>query len=290
MRGLTLVLVSVPLGLAAAGQTPADVEGVLAQVGERLAAYYKVAQNVMCIEKYTVQPIDWNLSPLGFARVTESELRVEQEAADGDGSSEAKFVRLIRKTNGRVPREKDKKDRFGCTDPNPLTPEPLAFLLPSHRSDYTFTVAGRGKGKDANLLMIDYRSAARGPKAELVESGKGIEDCYEGKGTIPTKGRVWVHAESFDVVRIEEHLSGPIDFLISDTLRRKRNLSNQMVMERADTTIRFKKFAFEDPAEVMLLPESIDELHVWHGGMQSTRRRQTFTDYRRFLTGARLVR
>ena len=115
MRGLTLVLVSVPLGLAAAGQTPADVEGVLAQVGGRLVAYYKVAQNVMCIEKYTVQPIDWNLSPLGFARVTESELRVEQEAADGDGSSEAKFVRLIRKTNGRVPREKDKKDRFGCT-------------------------------------------------------------------------------------------------------------------------------------------------------------------------------
>jgi hypothetical protein len=61
-------------------------------------------------------------------------------------------------------------------------------------------------------------------------------------------------------------------------------------MERADTTIRFKKVAFDDPAEVMLLPESIEELHVWHGGMQSTRRRQQFTDYRRFLTGARLVK
>jgi hypothetical protein len=275
---------------AAAAQTPAEVDGLLARIGERLAVYYKVAQNVMCIEKYTVQPIDWTLSPQGFARITESELRVEPDAEDGDGSAEAKFVRVIRKTNGRVPREKDKKDPYGCTDPNPLTPEPLAFLLPAHRSDYAFSLAGRGKGKEAELLLIDYRSIGSGPKAELVESGKGLENCYEGKGTIPTKGRVWVHAETFDVVRIEEHLTGPVDFRISDSLRRKRNLDNQMVMERADTTIHFRRVAFDDPAEVMLLPESIEELHVWHGGMQSTRRRQQFTDYRRFLTGARLVK
>jgi len=289
-RGLrSLIVVAAAIASGAAAQTPADVEALLARVGDRLAAYYKVAQNVMCIEKYTVQPIDWNMSPLGFARVTESELRVEAEAEDGDGGGEARFIRVIRKTNGRPAREKDKKDPFGCTDPNPLTPEPLAFLLPAHRREYAFAFAGRGKGKDADLLLIDYKSVPGGPKAELVESAKGIEDCYEGKGTIPTRGRVWVHAESFDVVRIEEHLTGPVDFRISDSLRRKRNLSNQMVMERADTTIRFRKVAFQEPTEVMLLPESIDELHVWHGGLQSTRRRQQFTDYRRFLTGARLV-
>jgi len=292
MRGaVCLTIAAAAIVSASAGaQSPAEIDSLLARVGERLAAYYKVAQNVMCTEKYTVQPIDWNLSPQGFARITESELRVEPDAEDGDGSAEAKFVRVIRKTNGRAPREKDKKDPFGCTDPNPLTPEPLAFLLPAHRSDYSFSFVGRGKGKEAELLLIDYKSIVAGPKAELVESGKGLDNCYEGKGTIPTKGRVWVHAETFDVVRIEEHLTGPVDFRISDTLRRKRNIDTQMVMERADTTIRFRKIAFQDPAEVMLLPESIEELHVWHGGMQSTRRRQQFTDYRRFLTGARLVK
>ena len=47
---------------------------------------------------------------------------------------------------------------------------------------------------------------------------------------------------------------------------------------------------FRDPDEEMLLPESIDDLKVYRGGLQSTRRSQTFSDYRRFLTGARLVK
>ena len=100
-----------------------------------------------------------------LARVTESELRIETDPGDGDGDSggEAKVVRVIRKINGRATREreKDKKDRAGCTDPNPLSPEPLAFLLPAHRSEYAFTLAGRGKGKDRDLLLLDYKSVAR---------------------------------------------------------------------------------------------------------------------------------
>ena len=217
-------------------------------------------------------------------------MRVETDVEDGDGGGEAKVLRLIRKTNGRPPREKDKKDPFGCTDPNPLSPEPLAFLLPAHRSEYTFTLGGRGKGKDADTLVIDFKSVVGGPKPELIDSAKGLEGCYEGKGTIPTKGRVWVNADSFDVVRIEEHLTGPVDFRVAETLQRRRAFGDQVIIERADTTIRFKRVAFHDPEEVLLLPESIDELHVWRGGLQSSRRRQAFSEYRRFLTGARLVK
>jgi hypothetical protein len=40
----------------------------------------------------------------------------------------------------------------------------------------------------------------------------------------------------------------------------------------------------------MILPESIDTLIVVRGGLESMRSRQTFTDYRRFLTGGRLVK
>ena len=71
---------------------------------------------------------------------------------------------------------------------------------------------------------------------------------------------------------------------------RRRNIDAQMVIERMDRTIRFKKIAFNDPDEVMLLPESIDQLSLWRGGMQSTRRSHIFSDYRRFVTGARLVK
>jgi len=293
---LRLTILAFSFGAAAAlAQAPADVETGLARVGERVGEYYRRAQNVMCLEKFTVQPIGASSFGVdGLARVTESELRIETDPGDGDGDSggEAKVVSVIRKINGRVPREreKDKKDRAGCTDPNPLSPEPLAFLLPAHRSEYRFTLAGRGKGKDRDLLLLDYKSVAVRQTAELIEAENGRDDCYESKGDIPSRGRVWIDADSFDVMRVEEHLVGPVDFRVSERLRRRRNIDAQMVIERMDRTIRFKKIAFNDPDEVMLLPESIDQLSLWRGGMQSTRRSHTFTDYRRFVTGARLVK
>lgn len=289
-----LTVLACSFGAAAAfAQAPADVEAVLARVGERVGEYYRRAQNVMCIERFTVQPIGASSFGLdGLARVTESELRIETDPDEGDGGGEARVVRVIRKINGRVPPERDKykKDRSGCTDPNPLSPEPLAFLLPAHRAQYTFTLAGRGKGKDRDLLLLDYKSVAMRQTAELIEAENGKDDCYESKGDIPSRGRVWIDANSFDVMRVEEHLVGPVDFRVSERLRRRRNIDAQMVIERMDRTIRFKKIAFNDPDEVMLLPASIDQLSLWRGGMQSTRRSHIFSDYQRFVTGARLVK
>lgn len=287
---LTVLAASIGTATVVA-QTSDDLDTVLAHVGERIAEYYKRAQSVMCIEKFTVQPIGWTFGPEGLARTTESELRIEIDADDGDGS-EAKVLRLIRKINGRAPREKDKekKDRSGCTDPNPLSPEPLAFLLPAHRSEYAFKLAGRGKGKDADALFLEFKTVRGGPRPELVEASNGRDDCYESKGTIPTQGRVSVDANSFDVLRIEEHLVGPVDLRVSNTLRRRRHMLDDMTIERLDVTMRFKRVVFRDPEDVLLLPESIDDLRVFRGGLQSTRRSQIFSEYRRFVTDARLVK
>ena len=291
MRHLRLTLLALSFGtIGALAQAPADVEAVLARVGERVGEYYRRAQNVMCIEKFVVQPIGSSYGPDGMARTTESELRIETGTDDGEGDVDAKVVRVIRKVNGRLPREKDKRDRAGCTDPNPLSPEPLAFLLPAHRSEYAFTLIGRGKGKDRDLLLVDFKSVATRQAAELIEAENGRDDCYESKGDIPSLGRVWVDANSFDVMRVEEHLIAPVDFHVAGALQRRRNIPERMVIERMDRTIKFRKVAFNDPDEVMLLPESIDQLNLWRGGMQSTRRSHNFSDYRRFVTGARLVK
>src|SRR4051812_31939031 len=115
---VTSVAVVFALGVAAAAQTPADVQSVLRSVGERLDQYYKRAQNVVFTEKKVMQPVTSDYSPLGFARTTEYELRVEADETQGDGSAEAKILRQLLRVNGRPPREKDKKDRNGCTDEN----------------------------------------------------------------------------------------------------------------------------------------------------------------------------
>jgi hypothetical protein len=296
-HSVRLTLAAIAIGtIGAAAEAPDDVETVLARIGERIGDYYQRAQNVMCIEKYTVQPLGaTSFGVDGLARTTESELRIETDAedADGDGSSrETKVLRVIRKINGRAPREsdKDKRNTAGCTDPNPLSAEPLEFLLPSHRGEYVFTLVGRGKGRDRDRLLIDFKSVPTRVKPELIEAENGKEDCYGSKGDIPSRGRVWVDAESFDVMRVDEHVVGPVDIRVPEPLRRKRNLNDYMVIERLDRTMRFKKIAFNDPDEVMLLPEAIDETMLWRGGMQSTRRSHTFSDYRRFVTGARLVK
>jgi len=294
-RPFRLIAVAASLGaVSLAAQSSSELDLVLRGVADRISDYYKRAQNVMCIEKIVMQPIGVSFGPEGLSRTTESELRVETVAddGDGDGAGEAKVVRVIRKINGRPPKvsEKAKKDPSGCTDPNPLSPEPLTFLLPAHREEYAFALAGRGKGKDAGTLIIEFKTIPRGPKPEIFEAENGLEGCYESRGIIPTTGRVWVDAATFDVQRIEERLTGPVDLRVSDRLRRKRNLNDLMVMDRMDVTIRYKKVVFHDPDEVMLLPETIDDLRMWRGGLQSARRRQVYTEYRRFVTDARLVK
>jgi len=275
----------------ASAQTPTSpaVEDLLTRVGQRIAAFYHRAQNVICIEKSTVQSIGLNYSPEGFARTVESELRVEAE--DSDAAGEVKFVREVRKVNGRQPRERDKKDRESCTDPNPLSTEPLAFLLPAHRSEYRFVSAGVGKDRDRDALIIDFTSVGRKNKAELVEDPKGRDGCFNwSEDGVALKGRIWVDASTYDVVRVEQRLLGPVDLKVSEKLQRRYNFGTWLVVERLDVTIRYKTIAFKDPAEAMLLPESINMLVVNRGGLQSTRRNQTFSDYKRFVTGGRLVK
>jgi hypothetical protein len=293
LKGLGLLVAPVALcayAVGAAAQTPPDVDALLARVAERIVDYYRHAQRVVCTERSTVQPIAWNYTPQGFARTVESELHVESEAGDGDDLPEATVIRQTRKVNGRPPRERDNKDRAGCTDPNPLSPEPLAFLLPAHRREYQFKAAGSGTERNRAALLVDFASVNRDSRPELVEDERGHDDCFDWKGPVATKGRIWVDATTHDVLRVDRRNGGPIDVRVPWRIERRYGLSTWVVVEREDVTIRYRTIAFSEPDERMLLPESIESLIVVRGGLESTRRTQTFSDYRRFLTAGRVVK
>src|SRR5437899_11314554 len=83
-----------------------DVEAVIAHVGDRVAAYYHRAQQLICLERSTVVPIASNWSLAGFARTVESELRVELPAADGEALPDPRVTRPSRRTDGRAPRRR----------------------------------------------------------------------------------------------------------------------------------------------------------------------------------------
>ena len=266
-----------------------DVGALLTQVGERVAAYYQHAQRLICVERSTVIPIGTNWSVDGFARTVESELRLEVDAVTGGLPSEPRVTRQVRRINGREPRERDRVDRSGCTDPTPLSPEPLAFLLPGRRDEYRFTAVREGRERDRDALIIDFASPRRSGQPVLVEDEHGHDDCFDWKGPIAITGRVWVDAATYDVLRVERHIAGPTDVRVPYKLQLRYGFTDSWVtIDRDDETIRYKEVAFTDPAEVMLLPESIESVTVLRSSLQSVRRSQVFSDYRRFLTAGRI--
>jgi hypothetical protein len=289
-----LVLASAVAGsvcaMPAASQASSDVAAVIARVGQRVAAYYERARQIVCIERSTVIPIDHDWGTEGFARTVESELRVETDAM-GDGNSlQPRVTRLVRSVNGRPPRERDKKDRSGCTDPTPVSPEPLAFLLPGEREAYKFTNLRETREQDRAALTIDFESAARFSHPELIEDEYGHDDCFDWKGSPPIDGRIWVDAVSYDVLRLDRHVSGPTDVRVPLPLQRKYGFPLWLTLERDDLTLHYTDVTFTDPDERLLLPSSVESLTIFRTGLQSMRRTQTFSDYRRFLAETKIIK
>jgi hypothetical protein len=263
------------------------IDVLLTRVADRIEEFYRRAQHVICIEISRMQPIGSNYAPQGFIRTVESQLRVEADG--GDAAADATFMRDIQRVNGRAPRDEDKRNREGCTDPNPLSTEPLAFLLPAHRSEYRFVSAGLGKERNRPAFLIDFASVERTSDLELIEDKEGHDDCFDWMGPLAERGRIWVDADTYDVLRVERSVSGPIDVRVPPRIQRRQGLGMRVVLMRNDTTTRYRTVAFTNPDEVLLLPESIDSTILVTGGLQSMRRSQVYSDYRRFITGSRVV-
>jgi len=278
------VALVVSTGLARAVAAPDLPDAaLLARIGERVAAYYQRAERLICIERSSVVPIASGGIVPDFARTVESEVRIEI-----DDELVPRVTRQVQRINGREPRERDKTDRSGCTDPTPLSPELLAFLLPHQRDNYRFTSLRDGRERDRAALVIDFASARRTSRPELIEDEYGHDDCFDWTGPMAVAGRLWVDAETHDVLRLDRRIGGPTDVRVPPRLQSKYHFPNWLTIDRDDMTLRFKPVKFSDPEETMLLPESIESLTIVRTRLQSTRRTQVFSNYRRFLTSGRI--
>jgi hypothetical protein len=277
------------VSLRAARPAPVDLDTLLVRVGQRVVEYYRRARHVVCLERSTVQPILSNWSPDGLARTVESEWRVDVGAVDGDALPEAHVLREIRHINGRVPRDHDKKNRVGCTDPNPVSPEPLAFLLPARRETYRFISVQESREMNRAALVIDFTTTVHASRPELIEDDRGHDDCFDWRGPIATRGRVWVDAETYDVLRVDRRFAGPTDVRVPSRLQTRYLLPAWITIDREDVTMRFTPVRFTDPDEILVLPGSIVTMTIARNGLQSVRRTETFSDYRRFVTAGRVI-
>jgi hypothetical protein len=276
----TLLLAAAPL---ARQREPIDVGATIARVGARVIEWYGRAQSIVSIEDMLIQPLKYDMSADAFPRRLGYELRVAWDPDESEPGTfpEPKVLRQILTVNGRPPKDGEEPQ---CLDAKPVSPEPLMMLLPQEREKFIFTFAGHGRVDDNPVLMFDYKRAVRSRKPDVTWT----KEC--ASLNVPdTRGRIWVDASTYDVLRLDEHLIGLVDFTVPREHQRNWGAAS-MVLERADSSIRYRRVEFQDPRETLMLPAQVDTVTVFRGaGIQRTRISQRFSGYRRFVADVRML-
>jgi len=267
--------------------TGPEVLATLDHATARVQDFFLRAQSFVCTERVHVQPLSYGLTGDGFGRTVESELRVSWNPDEGGGAAEALAMRQVVKVNGHTPR---KNDRNNCTTPERHDTEPqvLSMLLPGERDEYAWTLGGTTTIDGRAALLLDFREKEKLSLEVTVQDND--EDCltYTLKGGI--RGRLWLDAESHDVLRLDQRLTGQANAPMPEKLRRRPGASPTMTVERFDTSYRFRRMRFDDPEETLVLPVSSTSLRVTQGaGTPRMRVTTEYRNYRRFLTGGRLL-
>ena len=265
----------------ARGQSIA-ADQTIVRVGDYVEQYYSRVQSIIADEAVTVQRLNRDRSMDGFARRLVYELRLEWDPTVEGDKSPANVTRQLISVNGRPPRKGDKPE---CMDPRGVSPEPLAFLLPSRQHKYAFTAAGIGRVEGREALMVDYKPLDQGkPVVEWTD------ECVSVDAPGRFRGRLWTDRESGAVIRLDEQLVGMVDLPIP---RKHQRFSSSLylTLERAEMSIRYRPVTFSDPDETLMLPAEIVSSSMWqYGGSPGNRITQSFSNYRRFVTGGRIVR
>ena len=267
------------VGVATQGPRPLTL---LDRIGSYVEQYYARAQSVLAVETVTLQPLARDFGFDGFARRLVYELRLEWDPAVTGGQEPARVVRELVTVNGRPPRNGDEPR---CIDPRGVSPEPLAFLLPDRRGQFIFH-PGRTDDLDGRAAAVyEFRSVrAEPPRVEWRDECASID--LPGR----SRGRIWADPDSAAILRLDESLTGMVDIPVPIDQQRKGGAA-YMTVERADTSIRYRSVTFTDPDETFLLPALVESLVVVrNSGSPRLRITQSYTNYRRFVTGGRVVR
>jgi hypothetical protein len=265
-----------------------DLAATLQRAGERVEYYFARAQSIVCFETVSLQPLSLGLSGDGPARTVQSELRLSWDpAAETRTPLEAKTLRQVLKVNGHPPR---KNDYNNCTAPEQHESEtqPLSMLLPNQRVEYDFSIVGPARQDGRAALVVAYKMKAK-PTVEvaLVENN---ENCISFSIEGGMRGRIWIDAETYDVLRLDQGLGGLVDIKLPWKVARRSPDNGTWTMERMDSTIRFKPIRFSDPDETLILPVSASSLRITRrSGNPRLRTTTEYTQYRRFLTAGRVV-
>ena len=266
---VVLALLLAPGAAGASAVQSTELTSILAGLANRTQQYYDRFISIICAETVRLQELKFNMAPLGRPRVTVYELSVSRNPRSKD-DNDFRVERVLQIVNGRPAR---KYELPACTDPRTGTPDPLAFLLAKNQGGYRFALAEAGNDGLPGTRVLSY---VESPPEHVQVRWNG--NCFEAEGG-GHEGRVWFDPVTFDVLQVEIRLSKP--FLVPMPPG-QLSLIPAVRVERSESTLRFARVQFSNPDESVLLPESIETLHVLRG-VPSLRMTQTLSNFRRFL-------
>jgi len=284
---LTLWAATGAIGQAQPGRGGPDLEDTLARAGARVEEYFTRAQSLVCTETVRVQQLNSSLSGDGLGRTMESELRLSWDpAVAGEDPPEAQLHRRVTKINGRRRREKD-KSRCTSAERHDTETQPLSMLLAGQRDKYTFKLAKPGRLDNRAAITVEFKELREA--VGDISVAEDDENCLSYRVEGGAQGRIWIDAESFDVLRLDQRL-GYVELKMPEELLRRPGVRPGSMVERFDITTRFKRVDFSDPDEQLVLPSSSTQLFITRGGPTARMRTSiTYSGYKRFLTGGRIV-
>lgn len=292
-----LLLASLLGAAAVSGQEPRGDEARLARVLERLGASAGRYRDGLFSITYTETIREERLKRDLRARegkakeyVFENVVLREPSKVDKERSY-ARGVRRLRSEDGKPatpgkPYVQRRNKCGGAESPADSYADPLTFLLPENQPRFEFADEGETVVDGRAVRVV--RFVPRGQGGPRVESKGG---CFWAN--VPREGRVWVEAESGDVLRLEWRLVEPYEFESPRVLKvggLRFGPKRRMKYERMETLTRFRRVEFKDPAAKLLLPVSSESLRVIEGADRPrVRTTQTFTDYRRFVSDVKII-
>lgn len=264
---------------------------VLKRVGESVERYQGGLFSIAFTETMREEKLKRDLStPDGRAReYVFDNIALRQKIAEGEDEIFAKTIRRTKTVNGKPAKEAKphvEKRKCGNAGPGDSYADPLTFLLPKMQPRYEFTDEGEEtlEGRKTHVVGFVPRGQG-GPK--VVQK----DDCFWA--TLPFKGRIWVDAESGDVLRLEWRLIESYEYESPRAMKigaLRFGPKRRFNYERFESVTRFRRVEFKDPAQTLLLPAAFESLRVIEGAsLPRVRVTRTFTDYRRFVSDVKVI-
>jgi hypothetical protein len=281
VAGVCIVLFSAngfPKSWQSQSESSVPLEDILQRAGDRVQQYTASILNVVCTESTRRQELEPDLK-------TEKNKPIELAydffivLGSSFGIREQRELKLI---NGKPPA---KNERAPVPDTTAYTTA-VVILLPEIRKNYTFTDAGIGDLDGRRVLIVDYVPAIRRPPSVSWEGARF-------RVNLQSKGRIWIDPESYDVLRLDSHLTEPYEFRSPKVAKKGPFVlfgpTHTFKMETSDVSIRFGSASFKDPEQTLMLPVSAESFQVFEGTrVPRIRITHSFTNYRRFTSEVKI--